>query len=389
MIKIVDKKVALFHPTDRPFQALLAQLPNHLVHENYFYRIADPQRKWEMIESILKMIGGGEKVFRQLDFIAFPESSIPLTYMDEILECIEGTFSNNTVTILGFEQVALGQFQELLKRFPSENSEAISIIERDLELEEKDKPVNWFMTAIKNNTGDFHCYLEAKSHPFYGEEYLDRYHDLYQGKYFYLFKSSLISLNFIALICFDYVYRDLHQSNIMTIIEEANQMFFSSREQLDFLFIIQCNPKPEHRVFADTVNGFYGEYLTFTPGVRHTITVFVNTSAESLLPGIDGDDIFGYSSVVVNKINRLDRVSLMEFSTDDFDGAPVCRLRFGEGTRLYHLSLSRFHEQDPRSSRTPVKVMNVYHYDKGIWTPLSGRELVDGRSGIIGQDGND
>ena len=54
----------------------------------------------------------------------------------------------------------------------------------------------------------------------------------------------------MTLVCLDYVYRDLYQSNISTIIEKANELFFQTRQRLDLLAVIECNPKPEHRPFV-------------------------------------------------------------------------------------------------------------------------------------------
>jgi hypothetical protein len=72
----------------------------------------------------------------------------------------------------------------------------------------------------------------------------------------------------MVLICLDYLCRDLFSSNIRRIVDHANQVFFRTRQGLDALFVIQANPRPEHRDYREVLSGFYGEYLEDTPGVR-------------------------------------------------------------------------------------------------------------------------
>jgi hypothetical protein len=58
----------------------------------------------------------------------------------------------------------------------------------------------------------------------------------------------------------------------------------------------------------------------------------------------------------------------------------VSRLRFGRETRLYHLDLSRFHERDPRTSRSPLKILSVHGMHHGQWRKLEGEEIISGAS---------
>jgi hypothetical protein len=55
-------------------------------------------------------------------------------------------------------------------------------------------------------------------------------------------------------------------------------------------------------------------------------------------------------------------------------------LRFGRETRLYHLDLSLFHERDPRTSRTPIKILSVHGMQHGRWRTLEGEEIISGVS---------
>jgi hypothetical protein len=179
----------------------------------------------------------------------------------------------------------------------------------------------------------------------------------------------------MVLVCLDYVWRDLWSSNIRAVVDHANRLFFTRRQTLDALFVIQANPKPEHRIYRDVLAGFYGEYLEDTPGVRETVTVFGNCSDESAIEGFAGRGGFGNTQVVMSARHRLARVSTPEFSTDDLGGAPVSRLRFGAGTRLFYFNLPFHHEVDPRSERIPLKVHAVLRRGEGGWVKVEGERI--------------
>jgi hypothetical protein len=374
MVQIIDTKVNLEFPLGHHLHCLIAQLPNRLRKEESGFVITDPDEKWHQVKAILDLVVAGEGNLKKLHFLMFPECSIPFARFDEMLVTIDQGFRPNSVTMFGVEQVPLRIYRELLERFRDDNAEAIELVNRDLDAGDiLEMPVNWCCIAVKEASGGLRVFLEAKSHPFHGEEFLDKYHDLYRGRHFYLFRSRPSCFNFMAIICLDYLYRDLYASNIKQIIDHANQHYFTTRQGLDALFVLQCNPKPEHHSYRDVISGFYGEYLEDFPGVREAVTIFGNSSDETFVEGFsDGKPAHGFSYVVINRHHKLGKVQQREFVTDDFGGAPVCRLRFGPETRLYYFNLPLHHELDPRTSRVPLKVHSVMHWtEDGRWEKLA------------------
>lgn len=380
MVQIIDKKVNLEFPLGHHLHCMIAQIPNHLRRSESGFALVDPDRKWEQVKAVLDLVAEGAGNLKKLHFLMLPETAVPFARFDEALAKIDAGFRPNTVTMFGVEHVRLKTYRELLSRFHADNGEAIRLVDRDIDSGDVlEMPVNWCCIAVKEASGRLRVFLEAKSHPFSGEEFLDKFHDLYRGRHFYLFRSKPACFNFMALICLDYLYRDLYSSNIKQIIDHADRLFFNTRQGLDALFVIQCNPKPEHSAYREVVSGFYGEFLEDTPGVRETITVFGNTSEETRLEETAIEGGFGHSFVVINRHHKLAAVQLSEFSTDDFGGAPVCRLRFGAGTRLYYFNLPLHHELDPRTSRVPLKVHSILRWSPdGGWLKVSGDEMVEG-----------
>lgn len=369
MPEIIDKKVNLAFPLGHHLHCMIAQIPNHLKRAEIGFRLVDPEEKWSLVSSVMDLVAAGEGNLKKLHFLLFPESSLPASRFDDMLATIEQRFRPNTVTVFGVEHIRLRDYRALLERFRADNAEALGLVDHDIDSGDVlDMPVNWCCIAVKEDDGRLRVFLEAKSHPFHGEEYIDTFHDLYRGRHFYLFRSRPACFNFMAIICLDYLYRDLHTSNIRQIIDHANQLFFTSRQGLDALFVIQCNPKPEHRAYRDVISGFYGEYLEDMPGVRETVTVFGNVSEDTTIEGSPVEHAFGNSYVVINPNHRLAQGVFSEFATDSFDGAPVCRLRFGKETRLLYFNLPQQHEIDPRTSRVPLKVHAIMAVDEsGVW----------------------
>ncbi|WP_136514919.1 hypothetical protein [Geomonas edaphica] len=376
MVKIVEKQVQLDFPLGHHLHCLIAQIPNRLQRRDHLFTLVDAEEQWRLVQSVLDLVAEGSGNLKRLHFLLFPETSVPLSRFDDLLGVIEERFRPNTVTMFGLEQIRLEQYRALLTRFREDNEEALDCVERDIDSGDiLGMPVNWCCIAIKERDGRLRVFLEAKTHPFRGEEFLDKDHDLYRGRHFYLFRAQPACFNFMTVICLDYLYRDLYSSNIKQIIDHADRLFFTMRQSLDALFVIQCNPKPEHRSYREVLSGFYGEFLEDTPGVRETVTVFGNCSDESEIEGVRCQSCYGVSFVAISARHKMSPFQDREFASDDFEGAPVCRLRFGTGTRLYYFNLPLYHELDPRSSRVPLKVHSVLRWtDDAGWVKVGDGE---------------
>ncbi len=379
MVRILDTEVDLEYELGHHLHCLLAQIPVRLRRGKHGWVIADRDHHWRTLRSVLDLVVQGESNLRKVHFVLFPESCVPVDRFEEVLSTVETSFRPNTVTAFGLEHLRVQSYRELLVRFRYENEAALELLQKDVESGDVlDLPVNACCILVKDAKGRLRVFFEAKTHPFRGEEFLDVRRDLYRGRHFWLFRARPSCFNFMVLVCLDYLWRDLYASNVRQIIDHANQLFFGARQALDALFVIQANPKPEHRVYRDVLSGFYGEYLEDTPGVRETVTVFANCSEESVIERLEGEATFGASQVVIGPRHKLARVSTPEFGTDDLGGAPLWRLRFGTATRLYYFNLPLHHELDPRTTRLPLKVHSIMRRaDGGGWVKLSGERLAE------------
>ena len=121
-------------------------------------------------------------------------------------------------------------------------------------------------------------------------------------------------------------------------------------------------------VYAELVEGRWAVRMSQT--VRDATTVFCNSSAQTSGFGSAGDG-FGRSMVVLHRNHKVAPAETAEFRIDDFDGLPVCRLRFGRETRLYYFNLPLLHELDPRTTRYPLKIHAIYRPEGRNWSRLS------------------
>ena len=378
MFEIVEKQLKVNLPLDHHLHCMICQIPNLLNSTDSFCQLANPWSKWEQIRSIFELIAEGEGNLKKCHFLLLPEAAMPAEHVTAALEFIEQHFLPNTITMFGVDHIPLAKYREFLERYADDNAEVLDSVIKDLDSGDiAEIPTNWGVTAVKEADGRLRVFIQAKSHPFVGEEHLDSQHDLYRGKVFPLFRCRPNCFNFMPLICLDYVYRDLYQSNINIIIEKSNQLFFHSRQRLDLLLILECNPKPEHPAFRDVINGFYGEYLAYTPGVKDTITVFCNTSEET--SGVPKSETlsFGHSAVIIHKSHKITMTDGQEYQTDNFAGLPVCRLRFGSKTRLYYFNLPMFHELDPRTTRAPLKLHAIFRAGSSGWQRIEEDKSAD------------
>lgn len=101
------------------------------------------------------------------------------------------------------------------------------------------------------------------------------------------------------------------------------------------------------------------------------MTVFCNVSDETSGLGGGPDYTYGFSSVILHNSHKIGAVQNSEFTSDDFSGLPVCRLRFGDQTRLYYFNLPLFHELDPRTTRFPLKIHGIYRPGPTGWERIA------------------
>jgi hypothetical protein len=174
MVRILETAVNLEYALGHHLHCLVAQLPVHLRRAATGWAIADPDAQWRLVRSVLDLVLAGEGNLKKLHFLLLPEVGVPVARLDEALGILADRFPANTVTAFGLEQVPLRAYRAALARFEADNGPALELVRRDVESGDVlDVPVNWACIAVKEASGRLRVFLEAKTHPFRGEEFLD------------------------------------------------------------------------------------------------------------------------------------------------------------------------------------------------------------------------
>lgn len=143
------------------------------------------------------------------------------------------------------------------------------------------------------------------------EEHIDL-QSLYQGDYLLLFDTHEFS--FIILICFDIIFESKERSTIEEILDYIQTQY---EKEIDFIFVLQCNPKPEHETIVNALNNYYSAR-------RHTINttnscfIFLNSSNNTLLPRMSKNlENFGRSFILFytwKTTEKFDEISIEKFN---------------------------------------------------------------------------
>jgi hypothetical protein len=174
VIDILEAELNLEYALGHHLHCLVAQIPVRLCATDGGFAIRDREEQWRILASVLDLVAGAPR-FQKLQFLMFPEASVPAGRLGDVLAVVRERFRPNTVTMFGMEHVHLSEYLETLKRFGEENAAAIPAVERDLAAGALPEiPVNWCCVAVKEASGRLRVFLEAKSHPFRAEEFLLR-----------------------------------------------------------------------------------------------------------------------------------------------------------------------------------------------------------------------
>jgi hypothetical protein len=162
MIRIIEHTVDLEFPVGVGVHALIAQIPCTLGREGRLFKLKDRARQEHRIFSVLETVASMPEEER-LNFVFFPESSVPFDTLDRVIATVSEDLPDNIVTVLGVEHITLGQFRELLKRFGEDNSDYLQAVMKETGDEDRAKPVNLCVTIVKEKNGTVRCFFSAKT----------------------------------------------------------------------------------------------------------------------------------------------------------------------------------------------------------------------------------
>ena len=182
----------------------------------------------------------------------------------------------------------------------------------------------------------------------------------------------------MPLICFDHLYEKTEAGS--SIIEQLIA-FGEENEAPGFIFILQYNPRMDHEIIDDPL---YEYYLCLpTRSLRAlTYTLFTNVSEESGFEESETSSeaippVYG-NRIVFNKKARFNNTS--EHKLTKMGRGNLHKLKFIEtSNRLYFLRCAILfnYQEQVRSSRNPIEIMQTMEYDGNQWKYLLPEEAAE------------
>lgn len=267
-------------------------------------------KKTKQIERIIRTLEiakqadhGCEKTY----FTIFPEYSIPgLEGVEKIQEILESnSWDSGTIIMGGVDGLAKDDYSTLCNK---DNTEVIPQNRSDNILETQ--WVNCCITWVKDLNGSFKKWVQPKLVPSWLERNIIC-NDMFCGNLVYIFRCKFkngVDCRFLSLICFDWIGEINSRKGIWAVLHKINENWrLSGKQDINFIFVLQNNDEPNHRVFLENTRNYFEDRTSFPFAVRDNCVVIFANTAGGLLPG--EYERYGYSSLVCSPNSPYDTKS--------------------------------------------------------------------------------
>lgn len=343
---------------DKSISFLLAQISNNLTENQSKFIQKEDNDHVNIIKKIIKKSREDLSLsgLRHVNITLFPEYSIPYKNFNEIENCILEEFKNNSIYVLCLDHIYIENFIELLSNSNNNNKEEIiSQIKRDSDFNyiKHRKLVNCCVIYIKDQHGNTKKFIQSKTKPAMLEESIDL-KSLYQGDYLLLFDTGEFS--FITLICFDIIFESKEGSTIDEILDYIQNIY---KKDIDFIIVLQCNPKPEHETIISALNNYYSARRR-TIITTNSCFIFLNSSNNTVLPMMSKNlKSFGRSFILFNKQQNAEKFE--EISIEEFNHYYRILIEKREDRILiFKMKPIRFLTNRPSEFRKPLTDSRIY-----------------------------
>jgi hypothetical protein len=313
-------------------------------------------------------------------FTLLPEYSIPgidgINRVNRFL--LDYSWPSETIVMGGVDGLSKNEYAILCNN-------AISCVSPDNASDQiaDEKWVNCCITWVKESNGNLKRYIQPKISPSWPERNVN-YREMFCGRSVNLFTikfSNGTDCKFLTLICFDWIGVINGTGNgIFEILNHINQKWqvSDSTKDINLIFILQRNAKPNHRNFLGNARNFFEDRNT-NPfiGRDHSVLLFINTAGKDK-PGKTNE--YGYSSLIASHLSPYDdkKCCPLSFSSDtkklrNSDYLERCKeALFRENGACFHLFKfrpPRFISGNPGNRCLFLDEAKIYSIDDGIDDP--------------------
>lgn len=261
-------------------------------------------------------------------FTIFPEYSIPglngVEVVETALRC-DG-WPTSAVVIGGTDGLTKSEYGQLL----NDRSTKDVTPQNGCENVQCDEWVNCSITWVKAADGNVHRWIQPKLHPARLELEVLHQH-MFRGASVYLFegrRNDGSNYRFATLVCFDWIARVDTRTPCQWLLLHLHERANGNILPLNWLFVIERNPKPSADSFMIAVQDFF-DRSNFQNALRdYACLVFANTAGRQ---GPGRAEQFGASSLITSPASLFVAPGgLPTFS----NGGP----RFRDGCNVLHSS---------------------------------------------------
>lgn len=301
-------------------------------------------------------------------FTIFPEYSLPgpdaVYLVEEKLSSAE--WPNDTVVIAGVDGLPKSEYADLCQ-----NLEVTIDPQNTPARVRNNQWINCCFTWVKDRQGNLRKWIQPKIRPASPELKL-RYSDMFQGSVVYVFECQYAPITypcrFMSLVCFDWVAKISNKTVYEEVLYQLNQKWDGEPKPLDWAFVIQHNPYPNHPSFLNSTFHFLTDPITYRFVDRDDAAVVHINTAASREPARNG--LGAYSACVFSPRAPFDcnccrpTVCMQPVALRQSDILARCKdivfREMGECIHSFQIRVSRFVTPDATDRSLPLVNASVH-----------------------------
>lgn len=252
-----------------------------------------------------------ERIRRTLDiakqsnaqFTLFPEYSIPGVRGVELIddEITNVSWQADSIVIAGVDGLTSEEYRQQCT-LPGTSVDGRNDPAKVAESEW----VNCVITWVKSSDGSVKKWIQPKIAPSWPEAAIVA-HQMFRGEAVFLFTAKFANqtdCQFMTLICFDWIANANGKVLLWDILRTANDDSSPNKKDMNLLFVLQHNPKPNHHIFLEHARRYFDEQnqYPFIPRTQCAI-VFANTAGG---PKPGKHQTHGSSSIIFSQVAPYD-----------------------------------------------------------------------------------
>jgi len=320
---------------------------------------------------------------RSANFTLFPEYAIPGIAGAAVINdrISAAAWPNESIIIAGVQGIPKDEYRDLCNMLAAQVSQSNAPDSvRD------NQWVNCCVIWVKDREGVIHKWVQPKVRPAWPEMNVSC-NDMFCGSNVYVFECqyepSGFPCRFVTLICFDWVASLAGATVCYEFLAKLTELKAPNLTPLDWVFVVQHNPDPNHQTFLNSTYRFLTDANTHPFVERDKAVVVHANTAVSPRPARKGSG--GFSACVFSPSAQLDcmccrpTVCMQPCSLRNSNILDRCKdvvfREMGECIHAFTVRVPRFVTSDTTDRSYPLPLAHVYATCNSNDPRLSGGQV--------------